>query len=127
MYHDKRLSEFNYKLLNNILNCNSFQYKCKSRSNAKCEFCPCEKEDIKHLIFECLSVQRLWQKLNSILNFDVCWKHIIIFRKKKIKNCVFKYNYIIIYVSFVIYKYKMTCRMKENFQSCNTLLIFFQC
>lgn len=95
--YDKRLSEFNYKLLNNILNCNSFQYKCKSRSNANCEFCPCEKEDIKHLLFDCLSVQRLWQKLKIILNFDVCWKHIIIgfYLEKNSKTVFFKYNYII--------------------------------
>lgn len=124
--YDKRLSEFNYKLLNNILNCNSFQYKCKSRSNANCELCPCEKKDIKHLLFDCLSVQRLWQKLNSILNFDVCWKHIIIgFYLEKNSKTVFL-NTIISYVSYVIYKYKMTCRMNENFQSCNTLLKFFK-
>lgn len=49
--YDKRLIEFNFKLLNNILNCYSFHYKCKSRSGAKCEFCPCENEDINHLIF----------------------------------------------------------------------------
>lgn len=38
-----------------------FEYKCKSMSDAKCEYCECEKEDIKYLIFDCFTVQRLWK------------------------------------------------------------------
>lgn len=59
--YDKRLSKYNNRLLNGIFNCNSFEYKCKSMSDAKCEYCECEKEDIKYLIFDCFTVQRLWK------------------------------------------------------------------
>lgn len=79
----------------------------------KCESCPCQNGDIKHLIFNCLFSQRLWKKLNSILNLDVSLKHVIVcfYLEKKIKNCIFKYNYI-------------TCRMKKK--SCNTVLNFIK-
>lgn len=56
--YDERLSKYNNKLLYGIFNCN---YKCKSMSDVKCEFCSCEKEDTKYLIFNCLTVQRLWK------------------------------------------------------------------
>lgn len=82
--YDDMLSEFSFKLLKHILNCNSSQYKGKSRFDANCEFCLCEKVDIKPLIFDSFSVQKFLQKLKSILNFDVCLKHIIVgFNLKK--------------------------------------------
>lgn len=65
----------------------------------KCESCPCQKGDIKHLIFDCLFSQRLWKKLNSILNFDISLKHVIVcfyFGKKKLKTAFL--NTIILHV-----------------------------
>lgn len=58
----------------------------------KCESCLCQKGDIKHLIFDCLFSQRLWKKLNSILNFDISLKHVIVcfyLEKKKLKIFIF--------------------------------------
>lgn len=83
--YDKRLSKYNNRLLNGIFNCNSFEYKCKSMSDAKCEICPWDKEDNKQLIFDCLSVQRLWLKLNRILKFRCMYEkhHGRLFVRKK--------------------------------------------
>ena len=69
--YDKRLSEFNYKLLNNILCCNLFLEKCKIRLNAKCDHCDEDSEDIMHLIYGCHNVNRVWKNLCKILNFSV--------------------------------------------------------
>lgn len=63
--YDKRLSEFNYKLLNNILCTNSFLQKCKLRQNAECDYCDISNEDIKHLIFDCDNVKSVWHNLNN--------------------------------------------------------------
>ena len=49
--YDKRLSEFNYKLLNNMLCFNLFLEKCKIRLNAKCDHCDEDSDDIMHLIY----------------------------------------------------------------------------
>lgn len=57
---------------------------------AKCEFCGYEDKGIRQLLSDCLFVQRLWQNLNSILNFYLWWKHSIVgFYLRK------KYSYII--------------------------------
>ena len=71
--YDKRLSEFNYKLLNNILCCNLFLEKCKIRLNAKCDHFDEDtcSEDIMHLIYGCHNVNRVWKILGKILNFSV--------------------------------------------------------
>lgn len=86
-------------------------FKCKK---ILCKSCQWENEDIKLFIFFCLFVQRLWEKFNCILNFDLGCKHIIIrFYLDKKKNKL--YFWIQLYhVSFVIYRYKITCRMKKK-------------
>lgn len=54
--YDKRFSKYNNRLLNGIFNCNFFEYKCKLMFDVKCEYCECEKEDIKYFIFDCFIV-----------------------------------------------------------------------
>lgn len=36
--HDKNISAFHYKLLNNILSCKSFLHQCKLKSNNFCDY-----------------------------------------------------------------------------------------
>ena len=75
--YDTRISEFNYKLLNNTLCCNSFLFKCKYRSSDKCNMCN-DTEDIKHLLYDCIHAQYVWNMLSLVLNFEVQWKHVIL-------------------------------------------------
>ena len=50
---DKKISEYNYKLLNNIL-CNNYCLKkCKITASDLCLYCNNCVENYKHLIFEC--------------------------------------------------------------------------
>ncbi|XP_062574193.1 uncharacterized protein LOC134236030 [Saccostrea cucullata] len=116
LMYDKRLSEFNYKLLNNILCCNSFLQKCKLRENAKCEFCGNENENIKHLIFDCDNVKGVWQKLNIVMNYDVQWKHIVVGFYLETNSRIRFYNTIISYLAYKIYKFKMKSRIENIIQ-----------
>lgn len=50
----KILSEFYYLLLNYILNCNFYLYKCKLRFYVKYDFYFWKNEDIKYIIFDSL-------------------------------------------------------------------------
>ena len=68
---DENLSEFNYKLLNNILCCNLYLSKWKHERSMMCDFCETSVENIEHLIYECKNIHTLWQKLSIVLDFEI--------------------------------------------------------
>lgn len=61
-------------------------------------FYPWKNEDIKHIIFDSSSSQRLWKKLNSILNIDLFLKRIILGfyleKFQKLHNTFMSYCYL---------------------------------
>lgn len=63
--------KFNYKLLNMILNCNSFLHQLKLRPNKCCYYCPDTAENIELLVFECDNVKVKWSKLCTIMQIDI--------------------------------------------------------
>lgn len=68
----------------------------------------------------CLSVQRLGEKLNSILNFDLGWKHIIIcFYLDKKNTSIFEYNNIMYRLWFLRIKWHVEGK-KKQIQSVHT-------
>ena len=67
---DKKIAEFNYKVLHNILPCNVNLVRWKKAENKKCMFCK-EDEDIPHLLFNCMYAQTIWKKLKNDCNFNV--------------------------------------------------------
>ena len=110
--YDKRLSEFNYKLLNNTLCCNLFLEKCKIMLNAKCDHSDKDSEDIMHIIYGYHNVNRVWKSLGKILNFSVLWKHIVIgFYEESNSKTIFL-NTIITYISYKIYNLKCHAEYK---------------
>ena len=82
---DKHLSEFNYKLLNNILCNNVFLSKWKRDTHSNCENCHI-RETTKHIIFECENVVQVWNALSNYLNLNVKWKHIMDFFMNEIEK-----------------------------------------
>ena len=76
---DKKIAEFNYKLLNNIF-CN-YLYLSKWNANktSTCETCN-KDEDKKHLIFDCLTCNsiRIWEIISISLLIDIQWKYVIV-------------------------------------------------
>ena len=109
---DKHQSDFNYKLLNNILCNNVFLSKWKRDTHSNCENCHI-RETTKHIIFECENVVQVWNALSNYLNLNVKWKHIMVGffheRNRKTKSL----NLLISYIAYRIYKYKMYCRLNS--------------
>lgn len=107
---DKSVSEFNHKLLHNLLTTNLSVSKWDKNINGNCNNCNMP-ENIKHLIFECDLLMPLKRKISLILNIDVTWKLIVI---DFIFTCN-KYTFILIttlsFIACKIYKYKMKCRI----------------
>lgn len=65
--YEKRIAEFNYKLLNDILNNNVYVSKWNRDVSPFCSFCNIE-EDIKHVLYDCEIVKPIWEKLVPFLS-----------------------------------------------------------
>ena len=110
---EKRISEFNYKLLNGILNNNVFVSKWNKDVSPLCEICKTE-EDTKHLLYDCKMNKSIWQKVNSFFNFDITWKIIVLGFFYENNEKVLLLNNLIAFITFIMYKYKMKCRIKNE-------------
>ena len=75
---DKSVAEFNFKLLNNILNSHYMVSKWNKEVQSYCSVCFTQEENSRHLIYECRNVSQMWNIVYATLNFDVSWKHIIL-------------------------------------------------
>lgn len=67
---DKQLSDFNYRLLNNILCNNAYLLKWKVDVKPECRICN-DLETSKLLIYKCKNVLLIWRLLREFLSFDV--------------------------------------------------------
>ena len=70
-------------------------------------------ETCEHLIYNCSNVQSLWKLLSLYLNFDVKWKHIAVGFYFEKNRKTLDLNFIISFIAFRIYKYKMYCRLNS--------------
>ena len=67
-----------------------------------------------HLIYGCHNVNRVWEIFGKILNFSVLWKHIVIGFYEESTSKTILLNTIITYISYKIYKFKMSiCRIQN--------------
>ena len=115
--HDNDISEFNYKLLNNLLCNNLFLSKWKQDITKFCSTCKTEVENSEHLIFTCNNVKNIWYTLGISLKIDIQWKHIVIgfFHENNIK--VKTLNNLISFTAMKIYKFKMVCRLEKTVET----------
>ena len=109
---DPIVAEFNYKLLNNLLNNRLYLSKWKHTSPF-CNTCPGIIENTRHLIFECANVQNIWKILGVIINFDIQWKHVVIGFCLESNEKVSILNNIMSFIACRIYKFKMFCRLES--------------
>lgn len=109
---DKALAEFNYKLLNNLLCNNLLVSKWNKNITAKCKHCN-EIENSKHLIFDCVNVEKIWKAASECLNFDIKWKNIVVGFYLEETQVTKLYNYFLSFIAYRIYKCKMYCRLEN--------------
>ena len=120
--HDKKLAEFNYKVLCNILCTRSKVFKWNKDLDDKCPYCN-EVQNVKHLFFECRRVKILWAIVGHILKLDIKYKHLIL-GDNETNGYIKSRNLIINYIQYAIYKHWiMSENNKINF-STNCLLSF---
>ena len=73
----KRLSEFNYKLIHNLIYTGYIPSKWKVSISNKCVVCG-ETDTVKHPLFDCKRVKCIWEKAGESLKLDITWSHIIL-------------------------------------------------
>jgi hypothetical protein len=101
---ERKLAEFNYKILHLILVCNSNLYKWGKCNTDKCEVCNL-KEDIVHLLFLCPHAQYIWNFVSQTLEIDLTEIDIVCGREKNDPL-----NYCITLIAYIIYKEWLICK-----------------
>lgn len=115
---DEPLGEFNYKLLNNILNF----FKCKK---ILCKSCQWENEDIKLFIFFAF----LYKDCGKIELYFEFWSRLqthyytLLFGQKTKQNSIFEYNYIMYRLWFIGIKSHVEWKKKPNSVSIHILRV----
>ena len=100
---DRKLSEFNYKILCNILSNRALVSKWNKDMDNKCPFCD-EIQNTKHMLFNCPRVNNIWQLISSILQVNITYKHIVVGNEPD-SDFIKNRNLLISYVTYAIYKH----------------------
>ena len=131
------IKEFQYKVLHRYLPTNDLLYKMKKIESNKCTFCHLYAENITHVLFACICVRDLWNRVERILtylennNVKLAGNDVILgykLRQNPFSNIFV--NNIILHVKYFIWKSKLMsvnpsyARLKE-FIGCN--IIYEQC
>ena len=97
---EKKLKEFNFKVLHEILHCGVNLKKWKISNTNICDVCD-EEQTIAHLLFECEYLSGLWARVSEALDYDIVCDSVICgtFDGNFQSN-----NIVITLVSFLIYK-----------------------
>ena len=110
---DKKLAEFNYKVLHLILPCKLNLYRWGLCESNICDICRVT-HDIPHLLFHCEKAKAVWHVLSNILNEDISLNDIVLNQDPE-KSMLFTI------ISFSIYKEWLTYGKKENWKSYNII------
>ena len=113
---DKKLAEFNYKVLLLILPCGLNLNRWGIRDNNKCNICNVT-HDIPHLLFYCTKADAVWKTVSRICGIDISLKYIIL--SNDLESNLFM---LIIIVAFSIYKEWLLYGQKVNWQTNDIVL-----
>ncbi len=108
----KKFSDFNYKQLHNILPSGTIVNKWNKNVTPNCAYCN-EKEDIKHILFDCTRVKEIWEKIGLMLKMKIQWKHIVVGYFDQNNTTEFR-NLIFNIVNYSIYSQWVKCSENDD-------------
>ena len=100
---DRKLAEFNYKILCNIINTRTNISRWNRNINENCQYCG-TRQTPRHLLIECTRVQDLWAVVGKILKMDIYYRHIVLGNNPH-NDLILKRNMVISYIAYSIYKF----------------------
>ena len=116
---ETKLKEFNFKLLHGILPCNLNLFRWKIRESDQCDVCGLP-QNIEHLLFACVYVKPLWQKVEQTFDVRVNFDTIV-----GIHNDVCP-DFLITLLSFLIYKEWLIHSLDNQCRSNNIIFDFYK-
>jgi hypothetical protein len=115
----KKLAEFNYKLLTGILPCGYMLNKWNKDISDKCDVCK-ERENIKHMLFDCVKTRDIWKTIGKCFNVNIRWKHIVIGYYDDVNKLGRLLNLLYTYVAYNIFKANNKCKWEQKkYSNCN--------
>ena len=103
----KKISEFNFRLIHNILSSSERVAKWKPGVSSKCSICY-QIDNIKHMLFDCILVRNIWRKSSEIIQTDISWKTIVVGYKYLFSGSnISFFNITVSLITYSIYKYNM--------------------
>ena len=71
------MREFNFKMFHNILSCGEILHKWEIKQGNLCHDCNGNIHTVKHMLFECVEIISLWNKIGAFLNIEITYEKII--------------------------------------------------
>ena len=96
--NDKKIAEFNYKILHDILPCNANLKKWKIIDSDKCNFCN-GVQDIPHLLYYCKYANAIWCPIEGALKITIGIHDVILGVNEE------HTDFALSVIAFLIYKY----------------------
>ena len=59
--------DFQYRLMMNAIYANNILYHWKKVDSQRCEYCDCPKQNIKHLLYECIYSIKIWRDFKNFV------------------------------------------------------------
>jgi len=115
---DKKLAEFNYKMLHNIVPCPENLKRWKKSDIEECDTCK-ETCDINHMLITCKLAKYSWELVSAALNIDMTIENIILGIDQNAHN-----NFIISIICFILYKYWLLSHKEGRNRNITGLKIF---
>jgi hypothetical protein len=95
---DKKLSEFNFKVIHRILPCKVNLVRWKKSDTNKCNICDLD-ETVEHLLYYCEYANTIWQDFTRLTGMSVTLTDVIV--GDRLCNT---FNFVITLVAYLIYK-----------------------
>ena len=112
--HDKKLAEFNFKVLHNIVACGSLIARWDKNINAKCDYCGHE-ENTEHMLFNCARINNIWKSVSKALSTNITWKTLTCgFIQLEITKKVDFFNMIITRIMYSIFKINSKSKFENS-------------
>ena len=104
---------FQFRLLHNKIFCNNILFHWKIKNSQKCDWCPCTKQDVVHLMVNCPMVEPIWDLIQRLCEKALLDKECEFSKENIILNCVHpKAKHVINLLTLIAKFYVFKCKCK---------------
>ena len=109
---NKKIAEFNYKLLLGVLPCGKSLTKWNRMIAACCSTCN-KEEDLEHMLYSCQNCSWVWKAVEVRFNVSIKWKHLVVGFLPDTNQTVRILNFITPLLSYSIFKANNMCKWHQ--------------